>query len=512
MKQTRGSFRFLNKLSYGLVPLVFLAVIIPVLILMGFGVYSLFRSGYMLYFTGLLAFCALVGATAVWLIKKRTGNVVLDGVSETMVQPSRDWSDFDMKVWEETNQHIQEILEADSQWTDMVLHAKSTAIFVADRYHGHKSSKELSFSAIEILKMMEEVSRRYQVTLKEHVPYIEKIKLSTLKAIYSHKGKVRPFKKIWNVYRAYRVFTPYGIMAEARGLFIGKLFDGVNVELQVRLRKAFLQEVASVSIDLYSGRFRFDEHTKAVTPEENIQFMPLAPDPLRICMIGQISAGKSAIINALMGNMKAEINRLPSTDRVTIYQCSFDGLDTVHLVDLPGLDGNDRNDESIMREVGKSDMVLWVVKANQSSRALDVSFFDKINSFYSDPANRSRKKPVFIGLLSHIDRLTPLSEWQPPYNLDSPETPKAKTIKAALDYNQDLLKIDEWVALSVSEERQHYNVDVLISKLQSKFDSALQTQLNRRRMKGENGIMFSENCKRLKNAAHAMFKNITGKR
>jgi uncharacterized protein len=511
MKQATDSFGFLNKFSYGLVPLVFLAVIIPVLILIGFGVYSLFRSGYMLYFTGLLAFCALVGATAVWLIKKRTGNVVLDGVNETMVEPSTDWSDFDMKVWEETNNYIQEALEADSQWTDMVLHAKSTAIFVADKYHGHNSSKELAFSAIELLKMMEEVSRRYRMTLKEHVPYIEKINLSTLKTIYGHKGKIAPFKKIWNAYRVYRVFSPYGLMAEARGLIIGKLFDGVSVELQVRLKKAFLQEVSSVSIDLYSGRFKFDEHTQADTPEEDIQSMAPAPDPLRICMIGQISAGKSSIINAVLGNMKAEINRLPSTDRVTIYQCSFDALDTIHLVDLPGLDGNHRNDESIMREVGKSDMVLWVVKANQSSRALDVSFFDKINSFYSDPANRSRKKPVFIGLLSHIDRLTPLSEWLPPYNLDSPENPKAKTIKAALDYNQGLLKIDEWVALSVSEERQHYNVDGLISKLQSKFDSAFQTQLNRRRMKGEDGVMFSETCKRVKNAAHAIFKNITGK-
>lgn len=235
--------------------------------------------------------------------------------------------------------------------------------------------------------------------------------------------------------------------------------------------------------------------------------MAPVPDPLRICMIGQISAGKSSIINALLGGMKAEINRLPSTDRAVVYQCSFDGLDVIHLVDLPGLDGNNKNDEYIMREVGKSDMVLWVVKANQSSWALDVSFFEKINSFYSDHANLSRKKPVFIGLLSHVDRLKPFSGRQQPYNSDSLEDPRAKTIKAALDYNQGLLKMDDWVALSVSEDREHYNVDGLISALQSKFDSALQTQLNRKRIKGENGIMFSETCKRVKNAACAMFNN-----
>ena len=512
MKMATDSFKFLNKFSYGLVPLFFLAVIIPLLTLVGFGVYSLFSSGYMLYFTGLLAFCALVGTTAVWLIKRRTGSFVPDDVSETMVEPSTDWSDFDLKVWEETNHYIQEVLETDVQWPDMALHAKSTAIFVADKYYGQNSSRELSFSAIELLKMMEEVSRRYRMTLKEHVPYIEKIKLSTLKIIYSHKGKVEPFKKIWNAYRTYRVFTPYGLMAEARGLIIGKLFDGISDELQVRLKKAFLQEIASVAIDLYSGRFKFDDHAQADNSEANVESIASEPDPLRICMIGQVSAGKSAIINALMGNMKAEINRLPSTDQITIYQCSFEGLDTIHLVDLPGLDGNDKIYEFLMHQVAKSDMVLWVVKANQSSRALDVSFFERINSFYSDFANRSRKRPVLIGALSHVDRLNPLSEWQPPYNLDTPETPKSKTIKAALDYNQGLLKLDEWVALSVSEQSRHFNVDELVSTLQSKFDSAFQTQLNRKRMESKkNGVMFFESCKRIKNAAHAMFRNYTGK-
>lgn len=511
MKQATDSFRFMSKFSYGLVPLVFLAVIIPLLILMGFGVYSLLNSGYMLYFTGLLAFCALVGTAAVWLIRRRTGRAVLDDVNETMVEPSTDWSDFDMKVWEETNHYIQEVLEPDVQWPDMALHAKSIAIFASHKYHGQNSSKELSFSAIELLKMMEEVSRRYRMTLKEHVPYIEKIKLSTLKTIYSHKAKVEPFKKIWNVYRAYRVFTPYGLMAEARGLIVGRLFDGVSAELQARLKKAFLQEVASVAIDLYSGRFKFDDHAQAETYEDNAECMAPVAAPLRICMIGQVSAGKSAIINALMGNMKAEINKLPSTDRITIYQCSFDGLDTVHLVDLPGIDGDAKIYEFLTHEVAKSDMVLWVIKASQSSRALDVSFFEKINSFYSDPANRSRKKPVLIGALSHVDRLKPLSEWQPPYNLDTPETPKAKTIKAALDYNQGLLKLDEWVALSVSQDSQHYNVDELVSKLQSKLDSAFQTQFNRKRMESEEkGIMFSESCKRIKNAAHALFRNFSG--
>ncbi len=511
MKQAADSFRFLNRLSTGLAPLVLLAVIIPVLVLMGFGIYALFRYGYLLYFAGLLALCAAVGASGLWLMKRRAGRSVLDQVDESMVQPSKEWSEFDLKIWNETNSHIKKILQDSSLWSDMGLHAKSTAIFVAQKYHGSNSRKELAFSAIELLKMMEEVSRRYRLTLKEHVPYIEKVNISTLKMFYDHKDKASTATKFWNLYRTYRIFTPYGLLAEARGLIIGKIFTGVSQELQSGLKAAFLQEVASVAIDLYSGRFRFDEESQIKGPYEDNGSMAPATDPLRICMIGQVSAGKSAVVNALTGDIRAEVNRLPSTDRAAVHKCSIDGLEIIHLVDLPGLDGEDKNDQFLLQEVTRSDMVLWVVKASQSSRALDVSFHEKISSYYMEPANRSRKKPVFIGILSHVDRLKPVNEWQPPYNPESPDSPKARTIKAALEYNKSLLRMDEWIPMSVSEDKEHYHVQKLGAAVATKYDSALQTQLNRRRMGIDSEVNLAESCQRVKKAASALFKNFAEK-
>lgn len=509
MKQPTDSLKFLNRISPGIIPLVMTAVILPVLVLFCFGVYALFKYGYILYFTGLLSLCAVLGGSGLWIIRKKSGPAVLEHLHESMVQPSRDWSDFDLEVWKETNQHIEVILKEDSLWSDMSIHAKTVVAFVAEKFHGRGNRKELTFSAIELLKMMEEVSRRYRMTLKKHVPYIEKVNISTLKMFYDHKDKASKAGRLWNLYRSYRVFTPHGLLAEARGIIISRMFSGVSQELQSRLKLAFLQEVTSVAIDLYSGRFKFDEDLRIDTHEEDAGNMALKPNPLRICMIGQVSAGKSAVVNTLTGNIRAEVSRLPSTDRVAIYQCLIDGHEVMHIVDLPGLDGDEKNDQFILEQIVRSDMVLWVVKANQPSRSLDTLLYSKLNSFYMEPVNRSKKKPVFIGILSHVDRLKPEREWKPPYNLESPDTPKAQTIKAALAYNKNLLKMEEWIPVCVAENKKHFNVLKIGSAIAAGYDAALQTQFNRARLGTNAGPGFNEAFRRLKNSTSALFKNFS---
>ncbi len=509
MKQTTDSFKFLNRISPGLAPLIITAAILPALILVCFGVYALFKYGYILYFTGLLTLCAVLGGSGLWIIRKKSGSALLGHIDESLVQPSRDWSEFDLKIWEETNQHIEITLEENSLWSDLGIHARTVAAFVAEKYHGRGNRKELSFSAIELLKMMEEVSRRYRLTLKKHVPYIEKVNISTLKMFYDHKDKASKAGKLWNLYRTYRVFTPHGLLAEAKGLIISKMFSGVSQEMQFRLKQAFLQEVTSVAIDLYSGRFKFDEDLRIDTHKEDSGIMALDPDPLRICMVGQVSAGKSAVINALTGHIRAEVSRLPSTDKAAIYQCSIDGHDIVHLVDLPGLDGEEKNDQFILKQIAKSDMVLWVVKANQPSRDLDTKFYSKLKSFYMESVNRSKKRPVFIGILTHIDRLKPGHEWKPPYDLESPNTSKARTIQAALNYNKSLLKMDEWIPVCVAEDKENFNVQKLGSAIAAGYDAALQTQFNRARLGSISGPGFNETFKRLKNSASALFKDFS---
>ena len=61
--------------------------------------------------------------------------------------------------------------------------------------------------------------------------------------------------------------------------------------------------------------------------------------PLRIAVAGQISAGKSSLINALLGRDVAEVDVIPTTDAARTYETTFDDVEAM-LLDMPGLDGS----------------------------------------------------------------------------------------------------------------------------------------------------------------------------
>ena len=203
---------------------------------------------------------------------------------------------------------------------------------------------------------------------------------------------------------------------------------------------------------------------------------------------------------------------LPSTDMVRVYECSIQGTNAVHLVDTPGLDGHESREQIILQEVEQSDIVLWILKANQPSRSLDLEFLKKIYELYQQTENRSRKKALFIGVVNQVDRLKPHQEWQPPYDLEALVSQKAKTIKDALDHNKSILNLDAWVAVSVAPDRSHFNVPKLISLLEEHYDNALQVQLNRKIMQSVREFKIYENLQRTKNAASKLFKTINYKK
>ena len=277
-----------------------------------------------------------------------------------------------------------------------------------------------------------------------------------------------------------------------------------------------------MAIDLYSGRFRLAEEDPGRSGGAVDDEKRMAPDPapLRVCLVGQVSSGKSSVINALTGKMNAEVSVLPSTDALTVYQCRVEGIDLVHLVDLPGIDGDDQMHRKLVDEVVQSDVVLWVVKANQSARQADAVFRKEIDAFYADEKNRSRRRPVMIGVLNQVDRLKPQDEWPPPRSscdsddpydslgpkaANAPVSPKAAIIRQALDYNQKILAQDRWIALSVSPDREHFNVDRLRSLLASEYEAAIQTQFNRRRMEPGDSIDLAGQCRRLVRAGRSLF-------
>lgn len=507
MKQVANSLEVAGKLSGALLPLILIAAGFPLLILLGFGIYFVIAQGHLLSFFVLMVLTTLLTFAAIWWYQRQEKKDSPEDAGEALVSASTDWGDFDREVWDNLNGHIVKQLQQEPDFPGLKNCGVELISLTATHYQGDGKYQELAFSAPELLKMIEEISRRYRKVLKAHIPFVEKIRLSTVKGLYDHKDKAKLLEIPWHGYRAYRIFSPLGILAEARGQIMSKVFGGVSSSLQFKLKQALLQEVLSVAIDLYSGRFQItdDEIDQSQIATEDQTRMAAPLEPLRVCLLGQISAGKSSLVNALTKDMRAEVNLLPSTEEVRIHQCSLEGIDTLHLVDLPGLDGNADREKLLLEQISQCDLLLWVLKANQPARALDADFKQVLDTFYADKPNRSRKRTPIIGVLNQVDQLKPVADWKPPYDLEEPDTAKAKTMVAALAYNREILNLEQLLPLSISDSKEWFNLSELENLLQQQYDKGIQVQLNRRRVESGSKFEFTEQAKRVYQAGKSLF-------
>lgn len=487
MKRTANALKSAHRIQPELTFALFSSLLLPLLIMAVFGGIYIFREGYGLYFAGLLAASSLLTVIPVLWGKRQQQDVESQTV-ESLVQPSGDWGEFDQQVWDQVDQNIPELLEDNDEWDQLKEHGLTIISRVAALY----GRKELAFSLPELLKLTEEVSRRYRKILLEHTPFIEKIPFSLYRYGYQHQEQARKGLKIsswlFNIYRAARLTTPAGIVSEIRSRILGETFGSLNDRLQHQLKQALLQEVLSVSIELYSGRFNLDDEVFAHASEvADLEQLPVNLEPLKVCLVGQTGAGKSSIINALKNEVVAEASVLPSTDQVRVYEYSVEDMEALRLIDLPGFDGNAETEKLLLEQVSQSHVILWVLKANQPARTLDLSFKSQLDAFYQRPENRSRKRPVIIGVLNQVDRLK-----------------QAAHIDEALQYNQELLSGMDIIPLSAGGS-ETLNVSVLEQRLDHYFDEGIQVQLNQKRIDGKQTIHPGQQAKRIFQSGKSLF-------
>ncbi|QUM88804.1 50S ribosome-binding GTPase [Moritella sp. 36] len=522
MKRVKNSIAQLNNLSAGVTTVLTLAVFLPILVLCGFGLYAIIQYGYTLQFAIVLVATFLISYIPLLLLRRKTQVKVAellmseDRLSEgrnpegSLVKSSADWSDAENAIWQRLNQKIEAQLAENDEWGSLKTHGLVIANTTAQAF----SRADFQFSVTDGLKLLEEVSRRYRVILKENVPFVEDIKVSHLKFAYDHQDQIETGKQaadlLSKAYRVYQFINPTAAIAkEVRNKLLGDMAGNVGANLQLNIKKAFLQEVAAVSIDLYSGRFSIEESdmNKSTIAEEDENRQPEQLEPLRIVVIGQISAGKSSLINTIKGTLDAEVSALPSTSEVHVYSCVVGDIEVLNLVDLPGLDGSEKTSKTVLKHVTNADMVLWVLKANQSSRQLDRQFMLRLDEFYAHKDNLHRKRPVFTGILNQVDKLKPLAEWSPPYDLAQSDSAKVVTINKAIDYNQKLLNFDTIIPTSFSTESKTWGQESLAQLIANNVDESINVQRNRQRLEGRNNGA-SEQLKRVFKGGKSLFKTL----
>ena len=519
MKKIRNLFRLLAVLSSGRWGIALISAIFPSIIMMGFGVFLAIKYGYLLEMSIAIAVSTLVFTIPLFISSRSSrdsssrssrrssstepfSNKESDGLGEdasesesqhnkadindALVKASTDWSQKELSIWNDSKHHVRQQLMVDIEWGNLDQTGLEVLEFVAKKF----DKKSLDFSIPEGLKLFEEVSRRYKLVVREHIPGIEYLKVSYIKAGYEAYDKYGELGQkivkaaIWGNHLKNLYLNPLKVVSDlGREQATSSMTRGVVDDMQYAAKQALLDEVAAVAIDLYSGRFSIEDEALKASDVSELDEQRFASElePVRIVLVGQTSSGKSSLINALKQELVAEVDVLPSTDTSTVYNAFVDDND-VRVVDLQGLDGNPKTEALMLKEMTQADVVLWVLKANQSARDLDKQLKDRFDAFYDDPKNISRKKPIVVSVVNQVDRLKPVDDWQPPYDLENPTSTKAKIIAQALEYNHILLQTDIVLPLAIAPEKEQFGLDILRQTLIERIADANNVQRNRQRL------------------------------
>jgi predicted GTPase len=159
--------------------------------------------------------------------------------------------------------------------------------------------------------------------------------------------------------------------------------------------------------------------------------------------------------------VKSATSVLPTTAEITPYVLERDGLQQAIILDSAGYGGltHDVLPKSLKKEWAKIDIILMVCSSSNAARNADIEQLNTIRSYFQQ--ERQLSMPVIIAIATHIDRLRPIQEWQPPYNIQQPETPKAKNIRSFCEViaGELNLPLENIVPVCLNPEIGVYNID-----------------------------------------------------
>jgi predicted GTPase len=240
------------------------------------------------------------------------------------------------------------------------------------------------------------------------------------------------------------VFSPVktGLRYAASQLGVSRPWQLLQENLLLWFYTAYIHRVGAYLIELNSGRLRVGvKRYRELVQGQTVDGQSAPPEagtteqvrPVTITVMGQVKAGKSSFINALLGEQQAQTDVLPMTSEITRYQLQPAGIPARFvLLDTVGYGHTGPREDQLKataEAAQQSDLVCLVLHARNPARQADMELLAALQRWF-----RSRphlKMPPILAILTHIDLLSPAMEWAPPYHWDRPERPKEKQIQEA---------------------------------------------------------------------------------
>jgi hypothetical protein len=326
-------------------------------------------------------------------------------------------------------------------------------------------------------------------------PALNQVTVGQAYQAYEVYRKLEPSaRKLWQAWNwAQWILNPVAAAARvASQRSSNQATQQLLVNLGQSLREAALRNLCRQAIALYSGTTLPASESDLSTPtlpkaktqtlrEILAQAEPaeaVEQKPVNILLVGRTGSGKSSLINTLFQADLAAVDVLPSTDRIQNYHWQTQIGETLTLWDTPGYEQVNRADlrEQVLDYATNADLLLLVTPALDPALQMDVDF---LRDMKADVANLPA-----IAIVTQVDRLRPIREWQPPYDWEWGDRPKEKAIREATEYRAELLgDFCDFVLPVVTSEsktgRIAWGVDALSLALVDAIDPVKQLRLAR---------------------------------
>lgn len=439
-------------------------IVLPVVALLPLGLLWLWQHN--AFMEWMLALVGLSGIT--WLLPLFLNRMnVVTPTSNPEVTPDPNWLERDRAAWDKFTVVADQLRLADYPLDDsakLLELGRQTIECVARHYHPGSKNATIEIPIPYLLVIMERVSQDLRKLL-DNIPFSHVLTIHDL--IRGH-GLASFASRCYKVYRlgSIAINPVTAVLRELRALATHEILRHPADELKLWLLQSYVKKVGYYSIELYSGALTLsDAHTaQYITTYSRAdlaqsQERPIE-EPLRLLVLGQVNAGKSSLINALFGEMRAMTDVLPLTSGITPYAVERDGAVQMIVLDSAGYagptEGQGRN--KTQAEILHCDLVVLVCAATNAAREADRQLLEQVNALFQ--SRPDLVPPPSVVVLTHIDQLRPMREWEPPYNIAHPERPKELAVRQAMEATAEDLGVDVNNVIPVNARARHlYNIE-----------------------------------------------------
>ena len=443
----------MSKTRIGVLAVLFM---IPWVFLIGVGSYHLWERGWFFWAWWPMFLCFGLSYYLGYRWTRGTGLL-----PPTDTPPPNYWTDRDRTAWEKVTAKAKEYEKVTTEELGDPRHYSDIALDLATQvaavYNPGGATPFDHLTIPEVLACAELAAADLDELVQKYIPGVHMLRLGDYKTAKKAAGWYKTGQNIY--WAAATVFNPVevGVRWLASRYALGGLLGKLQGNLLLWFHTAFIHHLGRYLVEMNSGRLRvgvkrYREILKAhqeppiepVPPPTGVTEpapgpepvalpahpAPPAVKPIGIAVLGPVKAGKSSLVNALLGRQAATVDTLPVAHIGVRYSLTLTGGQPVSILDTAGYgqDGPNEAEFAAATEAATgADLILFVTPATSPGRRPDVDLLDRLKAWFAD--RPQLKLPNVVAVVNQIDLLSPKAEWSPPYNWPTGTRPKEVNIR-----------------------------------------------------------------------------------